>query len=172
MLSKMTSTLPDPFELAPIDNIMPRSHVPTSRFFPASQTDPESVFFSLRLGLARTFQVLPLLSGTVKAARAGTQRGRLVVSGLWQTVDEAFTLVDVRDDPDFDYADLRARQFPTNQWSLQKASKIFELKSPQALEQPVLRAALTLIQGGLVLSVALHHWRSRCLSHVVFLLRT
>ena len=136
---------------------MPRVHVTTARFFPLSQVDPNSIYSSLKTGLARTFRALPLLAGTIKPTSAGRQHGRLVVTAPWQTVDEAFHLVDLRGRSELDYAQLRATHFPTHRWSLLMAVEVGGAPSPQALEQPVLRATLAIIRGGYVFSLHLHH---------------
>ena len=136
---------------------MPRVHITTARFFPLSQVDPNLIYSSLKAGLARTFRALPLLAGTIKPTSAGTQRGRLVVTAPWQTVDEAFQLIDLRGHSELNYAELRATHFPTHQWSLSMAAEVGGAPSPQAVEQPAFRATLAIIPGGYVFSLHLHH---------------
>ena len=172
----MESTLSQPFELSPIDNISPRRHVNYMLFFPDSPIDPLTIFSSLTVGLTRTFQLLPLLSGTVKNTSAASQQGRLIVAEPWHMAEELLTLNDRRDDEDLDYVALRARHFPTSIWSQSIKDKIIDTSRLIEQEPPVLRANLILIRGGLILALSVHHcftdgngtatvirvWRSCC----------
>ncbi|KAL8782459.1 MAG: hypothetical protein Q9213_005353 [Squamulea squamosa] len=146
-----------PFILSPIDSIMPRAAVNRMLFFPSSDRSSDVLSAWLKLGLARLFQHLPILTGTVKLSSSAAQKGRLEVSGPWHKVDDVFIVQDAQDLPDFEYVDFRNKHFPTRQWD-PETSAIFRAYHPSSgLEQPVFRAKLTFVRGGTVFTMAIHH---------------
>ncbi|KAL8764899.1 MAG: hypothetical protein Q9209_007831 [Squamulea sp. 1 TL-2023] len=146
-----------PFILSPIDSIMPRVAVNRLLFFPSSDRSSDMLSAWLKLGLARLFQQLPILTGTVKLSSSAAQKGRLEVSGPWHKVDDVFMVQNAQDLPDFEYVDFRNKHFPTRRWD-QETNAIFRAgPSLFGLEQPVFRAKLTFVRGGMVFTMAIHH---------------
>ncbi len=54
------------FPLSPLDHIMPRRYTFRLLFFPTGNRDPLIITATLKAGLTKTLETLPLLSGTVK----------------------------------------------------------------------------------------------------------
>lgn len=140
-----------------MDCQMPRRHVTKLLFFPSSDLEPASIAESLKKGLELTVQLLPVLSGTVQLSYTGSQSGRLIVAEPYRTVDEMFTVNDLRAHRDYDYDRMREKQFPTHDWSESVKPEFYGFSETQKLDQPVFAAKLNLIKGGSVFAISSHH---------------
>ncbi|KAI4194048.1 MAG: hypothetical protein LQ350_008008 [Teloschistes chrysophthalmus] len=146
----------EPVELSPIDNIAPRRHTHKLLLFPVTDPDLHALKVLLIEGLTRVFDIIPSVAGSIAPCTATSgQRGRSVVTGPFQTAEEALTFQDYRDREDFDYQPLRERGFPTHQWT--NKSILSPLPPLTDTVQPVFRATITLVNGGLILVSAVHH---------------
>ena len=146
-----------PFHLSPMDCQMPRSHVAKVLFFPTSNLEPVSIAESLKKGLKLTVQLLPVLSGTVRLTTIGTQSGRLMVSEPYRTVDEIFSVNDLRAHRDYDYDKIREKHFPTYEWSESRKPDFYGINVAQKVDLPVFTAKVNFIKGGLVFVISCHH---------------
>lgn len=99
-----------PFFLSPIDNIMPTIYSPKLLLFPTPSNDAHVAVESFLHGLRSTFQLIPLLAGTIKAISDGTaQVGTLAITSPWRTVDEIFKVKDMREAKTYSYAASREK---------------------------------------------------------------
>ena len=140
-----------PYLLTPLDNVMPRAHVPKYLFFP----EPDSMstaIDTLRRGLIRLLEDVPLFSGSLKATG---QKGGLCVTAPWSTVEEVFQVKDLSHESELDYQNLRSKHFPP----------VVMLNRPALLpvagmiksEPPVMLVQLNIIKGGMIMVLCVHH---------------
>lgn len=142
-----------PFLLTPIDNAMPRRHVPIILFFP----EPESPGMSaaantLRHGLSKLLEGIPLFSGTVKATG---QRGGLCVTAPWSTIQDIFQMKDLSHESGLDYQDLKSKQFPLEE--LGNLAALLPVAGMMKSEPPVILVQLNIIKGGMIMAMCVHH---------------
>lgn len=141
-----------PFLLTPIDNAMPRNYVPNLLFFPESaRPDMSLVVDTLRDGLSKTLEAIPLLSGTIQSVN---QQGALCVTAPWITVDDIFLVKDLRQKPGPGYQDFRRRQFPLEDLD-QKV--VLPLARMMTSEKTVILVQVNIIKGGIIMALCLHH---------------
>ena len=152
----MDDNTSSPFHLSPIDCLLPRRLTTVVLFFPRSHVEPNTIVESLKKGLELTLQHLPMLSGTVKLSDTGPQSGRLVVSEPHHTVDEMIVVNDLRAHRDYDYDRIRKKHFPTYDWESAKP-EFYAVSPTQKFDLPVFKAKVTLIKGGLVFAISVHH---------------
>lgn len=124
-------------------------------FFPESPgSDVSAVKEALRSGLARTFEALPLLSGTVQLAHKAVQQGTLCVGAPWNSASDVFHARDLRHIKELNYADLRSRHFPVQ--ALDK-STLLPMTDIEAREKAVMLVQVNFIKGGIIVGLCLHH---------------
>lgn len=128
---------------------MPQVYVSQILCFSA---EDRHIFKVLKNGLRRTVQDIPYLLGGLTSQATPRGSTRLVES--YQTVDDLITLVDLSES--LDYALLRANHFPPSSLT-DPAIRPPDTTPPYASPAPVLRARLTLVKGGALLCVAVHH---------------
>lgn len=92
--------------LSPLDHLMPRRYTMKLLYFSLSNPDIVRITSVLKSSLQRTFETLPILSGTVQPASHNTQRGSLCVAAPWNEIDEVFRVNDLSSS-DLDYENLR-----------------------------------------------------------------
>ena len=150
------SCRPDiPFLLSPIDNAIPTIYMPKLLFFPVPEGHTDIAIQSFLHGLRSTFQAIPLLAGTIKAIPDGTaQVGTLGITSPWRTVDEIFTVKDLRKSKKYSYRELRKNGFPPASLPLWD---FVNLRMSRNSNPPVMHVQITLIDGGIVLAPCIHH---------------
>ena len=109
---------------------------------------------TLRSGLARTFEALPLLSGTVQVAHKAVQQGSLYVAPPWKSASDVFHVRDLRHMKQLDYADLRSRHFPSK--ALDR-SVLLPTTDMEAREKAVMLVQVNFIKGGIIVGLCMHH---------------
>ena len=143
--------------LSPIDHIMPRGHLFLLLYFPLSNPDIARVASNFKSGLERTFEALPILSGTIQPACQSEQSGSLCVDAPWNSVDDVFHINDLTSS-DLDYETLRQDHFPLTilgQWNL--FSILTSRPNPFGVENPVMMAQVNFIRNGMILVPFFHH---------------
>ncbi|KAH6660488.1 hypothetical protein BKA67DRAFT_548195 [Truncatella angustata] len=135
--------------LSSVDWLMPRTFINQILCFPRGD---HKVFELLKSSLRRlTVDVPYLLSGVVGQEHP---RGSVRLTEPYQTLDELMTLYD--SSHVLDYATLRANNFPPT--ALTNASiQPPDTTAPFLNPVPVFRAKLSLVKGGAILYVAIHH---------------
>ena len=150
----MESSVREPFFLSPIDNAMPRTYAPPSLLlFPIPQGNIDSAVDTFHAGLRTILQAMPLLTGSLRS-HSTPQMGAVAVTSPWRTVDEIWRLKDLRGRTRYDYSKLRRRGFPTTGFPMWDFS-ILEFYSDN--DPPVMHVQVTLVDGGLVLALCVHH---------------
>lgn len=162
-----------PNSLSPLDWLMPSSYVTQILCFPTpADTNPEAQLTTLRAGLRATCVALPyLLAGVEPQAHP---IGAVQLTAPYQSTEDLFSWQDLRSPaaepphttrsapaPGPDYAALKAAGFPPSLLG----SSVSGLRPPGTTPPlaaggapaPVLRARATVVRGGLLLCVALHH---------------
>ena len=145
------------FSLTPIDHLMTRRHLFFLLYFPLSDPDIARIVSTFKSGLQRTFEALPILSGTVQPARQNEQSGSLCVGAPWNSIDDVFRVNDLTS-YDLDYKDLRRNHFPitlSDQYDL--FSILTSRSNPFQVENPVMMAQINFIRNGMILVPFLHH---------------
>lgn len=158
---------PAPNPLSPLDWLMPHTYIRQMMCFPVSPATPSlaasqnvasesDVVRTLRDALAATAAQVPcLLSRVVSLTHP---HGAVGLSAPYQSVDSLFDVRDVS--RDYNYAALRDRGFPPD--ALGGGGFAPEAAAARSDddgrdEDPVFRARLSLVEGGFVLGVAVHH---------------
>ena len=145
------------FSLSPLDHIMPRFYVVNLLYFPLVHPDIACIASKLKCSLQRTFEALPILSGTVQPAHQSEQSGSLCVSAPWNTIDDVFR-VNHLTSRDLDYEDLRQNHFPmTTSKQHDLLSILYSRPDPLALVNPVMMAQVNFVRNGMILVQFLHH---------------
>ncbi|KZV83898.1 hypothetical protein EXIGLDRAFT_727843, partial [Exidia glandulosa HHB12029] len=133
------------YALSTLDYYVPFAYVPQMLYFRCSEPDVELLRSSVEKLLAR----FHCLAGTLVPAPDDPRPGRLEISAPFLSVDEIFSVKDLRVDPTIDYE--RA----------QVAGEHIHLLTPGWFFAPapaqVMRVQLTLLRGGCTLCWALHH---------------
>lgn len=155
----MASLVDDPFILTPIDNILPRWHVSKLFFFPSSKSvTTVDTIHALRVGLEKTIDAFPLLTGTVQELQQASdheQRGRLCVSAPWQTISHMFSVQDLTHNDALDYPSMRAEAFPIHK--LDPAILLPQDTTLKPDNQSVMLVKVTKIRGGLIVAHSINH---------------
>ena len=148
----MATSEPPPFLLSLIDNVVPRRHTCKVFFFAeAPGSDVSAVVDTLRDGLSKTLKTIIQLSGTVQATG---QKGGLCVTGPWNTIDDIFLVKDLRSNVGLEYRQLKDEKFPLK--DLDK-SLIVPTAGIERDEKPVMLVQLSIINGGIIMVLCLHH---------------
>ena len=154
--SNMSPSEPPTILLSPIDNVMLKAHVNKLLFFPETNSDPADVVQAFREGLRRLITSTPQLGGTIQKVRGGHQKGALCVASPWHQADDIFHVRDLRHlGGELDYTSLRDKHFP----ELQVATEYLvpDIAKAKLLEKPVLLIQVSLITGGFIVTLSLHH---------------
>lgn len=136
---------------------MPR--VPSVKFlyFPISDPDVARITSALKSGLQRTFEALPILSGTVQQQTVRNKQS-LCVGAPWNAVDDVFRARDLTSS-DLDYETIRRNHFPMTPAEQQEDLMSVFLSRPNRLspENPVMMAQVNFVRNGMILVQFLHH---------------
>lgn len=144
----------DPYFLSPIDNILPHIHMFKLHFFDNPDADPSLVIQTLKSSLSRALKIVPMLAGTVKPVSRGIQLGTLAVTAPWYSADEMLKVKDDRGPEGFDYVAFRQKNFPTHELNV---LDFMTLPAPHRFENPAMVVQVNLVNGGLILGIAVHH---------------
>ena len=145
------------FNLFPLDHLMPRVYICTLLYFPLPNPDITRIVSSLKAGLRRTFDTLPILSGTVQLVPHSKQLGSLCVSKPWNEIDEVFHVNDITSS-DLDYENLRRTHFPmTTSREHNLLSVLTSRPEPVGVGHPVMMVQINFIRNGMILIPILHH---------------
>ncbi|KAI4262762.1 MAG: hypothetical protein L6R42_002067 [Xanthoria sp. 1 TBL-2021] len=159
---------PAPIFFTPIDNKMPKIYIGKLLFFPqtASHDDPTGMADALYNGMTHLLAAVPQLGGTLQgaaevreceaAAMIAKQKGTLCAAAPWHGSKDLFSIGDLRDRKDMDYAVMRQRHFPATH--LDRA--VFLPDSAQqngVLDRPVFLVRVNFLRGGLAVALCVHH---------------
>lgn len=145
------------FPLSPLDHLTPRRHLLLFLYFPLTSPDITVIASKLKSSLQRTFETLPILSGTVQPARQSEQSGSLCVGAPWNAVDDVFRVNDLTAS-DLDYENLRQNHFPMTTSQRHDLCSIHTSRPiPFGFENPVMMAQVNFILNGMILVPFLHH---------------
>ena len=136
---------------------MTRRYLVMFLYFPLSNPDIPRIASKFKSSLQRTFETLPILSGTVQPAPQSKQNGSLCVGAPWNNIDDVFRVNDLTSS-DIDYANLRQNHFPmttSDQHNL--LSVLISRPDPLGVENPVMMAQVNFIRNGMILVPILHH---------------
>ena len=140
-----------PYLLTPLDNAMPRNFVPKILFFPEPGSMSTAID-TLRLGLTRLIEDVPLFSGTLKASG---QKGGLCVTAPWSTIEEIFQVKDLSHESGLDYQNLRSKHFPLE--NLGNLAALLPIAGIRKSEPPVILVQLNIVRGGMIMVLCVHH---------------
>ena len=141
-----------PYLLTPIDNVMPRSHVPVFHFLPESEnSDTATTASALRRGLSQLLEGIPLISGTVKPT--GRKGGLCVTPG--NKIEDIFQVKDLSHESELDYQNLESKHFPLE--ALVNLVVLLPLARMMKSEPPVILVQLNIIKGGIIMAMCVHH---------------
>lgn len=150
--AKMTVSAPPPLLLTPMDNLMPRRHVPKLLFFPESPgSDVSTMVKTFRDGLSKSLEAIPTLSGTLRSVG---QKGALCVAAPWSTVDEILQVKDLRHERGMDYRSLRDKGFPVDD---SDKDLLLPMDNLTRSDKPVLLVQINIIKGGIIIALCTHH---------------
>ena len=144
------------FPLSPLDHIMPRRYTFRLLFFPTGNRDPLIITTTLKAGLTKTLETLPLLSGTVKPYLCPTNSGRLCITAPWSSVDDIFH---VAHRLDLSYDEIRNSGFSMLFLEFEDILPMFSNTDidPFSIETPVLMVQINFIKSGMIMGFCLHH---------------
>ena len=135
--------------LSPLDHLMGRRYISKLLYF-ASNSDPAATVATLRSALGRTIAAIPVLAGSVAPIPQKGQKGALSVQKPYHSVDDLFSVKDLRDE--YAYDELRSKQFPTDAIPTDLISPPLAGKNAH-----VMLAQVNLLRGGLLLYVRTNH---------------
>ncbi|KAH9907530.1 transferase family-domain-containing protein [Xylariomycetidae sp. FL2044] len=143
------STLADPTYLSPIDRLMPKAYVSQVICFPS--TDPR-IIQQLEDGLSGVALDLPFLLSGVTDSRS--QMGASHLTEPHQTPGDLISWQDLSSS--IDYGLLKNENFPPSAFNFP------EIRPPVTVPPfpdpaPVFRARISLVKGGCIVLVAVHH---------------
>ena len=142
-----------PYLLTPLDNVMPRSHVPKFHFLPEPEnSDTATTASALRRGLSQLLEGIPLFSGTVKPTG---QKGGLCVTTPCNKIEDIFQVKDLSHESGLDYQNLESKHFPLE--ALVNLVALLPLASMMKSEPPVILVQLNIIKGGMIMAMCVHH---------------
>ncbi|KAI1379599.1 transferase family-domain-containing protein [Hypoxylon crocopeplum] len=134
--------------LSPLDRLMPRGYVRQMLCFPSTHPDVSRV---LRVGLAGVIADLPyLLSGLV----VSDDLRQISLSPAYQGLKDLYSEQDLQGA--IDYAAMKEDCFPPSAFTVPGIVPP-DTQPPLPNPAPVFRAKLSLVKGGYVLCVAVHH---------------
>lgn len=145
------------FTLSPLDHLMPRHYAANLLYFPISNLDTARITSILKSSLQRTFEALPILSGTVQSAPNSEQDGTLCVGAPWNKLDEVFRVNDLSSS-NLDYENLRQNNFPMTASNEHDILTVLRARpNPLGFEHPVMLAQVNFVRNGMILVQFLHH---------------
>ena len=137
---------------------MPRNYSVKALLFPLSSPDVARITSTLKSSLQRTFEALPVLSGTVQRRTVHNKQSQsLCVGSPWNGIDDVFRAKDLTSS-DLDYESLRRNHFPMiplMQYDL--FSVLTSRPDFMGLEHPVMMAQINFVRNGMILAQCLHH---------------
>ena len=148
----MAASEPDSVRLSPLDNIMPRIHIPKLLIFPSN--DPSATASSLRAGLEQLLNALPVLSGVITSMPESAHKGAQHIVGPWKSIEEIFSTKDLTDSDDWDYELLKKEKFPYKKFDPVTLLPISKMAGPSL---DVLAIQANLVRNGVILTFCLHH---------------
>ena len=106
---------------------------------------------TLREGLSKTLEAIPLLSGTVRVV---DEKGAQGVTAPWSTIDDIFQVKDLRREGGLEYQDFKERKF-----SLEGLDGKLVLPWADLMkgEKTVMLVQVNIIHGGIILGLCMHH---------------
>lgn len=138
--------------LSPLDSVMPRTYIRQTLCFPCPPIQPESVAYWLREALEITACQVPYLQSCVAHLKHPYRHGAKALSSPNQTPEDLFNVQDCSHN--WSYEELKSMWFPPS--SLREFQP--EIPRPCAEDREVVfRARLTLLSGGFMLGIAVHH---------------
>ncbi|KAK0635781.1 hypothetical protein B0T17DRAFT_650713 [Bombardia bombarda] len=149
----MTSTNMDLQHLSPLDQLIPRAYFGEILCFPS--TDPR-VFDLVRNGLRSVAVSIPYLTSLVIEDESCKGSGKIKLSEPGRdTIHNMLANGEVKDKETINYQDLRAASFPGGPLN----RPIFQPQIPPlgTLPAPVMRAKVTCVPGGFMLSILVNH---------------
>ncbi|KAM0810260.1 hypothetical protein AB5N19_10608 [Seiridium cardinale] len=145
----MHTKLASSASLSSLDWLMPRTYVNQIICFP---TNSSQVFEILREGLRGTVHDVPhLLSGVEDQEYP---KGSVQLTTPYQAVEDLFSWQDLSGT--LDYSTLKENHFPPSAFTA-PSIRSPETTPPYPTPEPVFRARLSLVKGGVLLCVAVHH---------------
>lgn len=138
------------YSLSPLDHLSLRIHFPKILYFSTPKDDPDETIRVFLDGLAKTLEHLPIYAGSLSLDENADKPGSLAVQAPYLTADQILRIADLREK--YDFAALESKEFPPDGIDL-------GLVWPQAPDSPmpVLMAQLSLIRGGVLLYLGIHH---------------
>ncbi|KAI1776645.1 hypothetical protein F4818DRAFT_411308 [Hypoxylon cercidicola] len=130
--------------LSPLDRLMPRGYVRQLFCFPSAHPDVSRV---LKAGLAGVVADVPYLL-------SGINTQRISLTEPYQTLEDIYSEEDLSDV--VDYVVLKQGNFPPSVFTAPGFIPA-DTQPPLPTPAPVFRAKLSLVAGGFVLCVAVHH---------------
>lgn len=148
----MAASGPPPYLLTPIDNCMPRAHVTKVMFLPEStRSDVSKVVDTLREGLSKTLEAIPLLSGTVRVV---DEKGAQAVTAPWSTIDDIFQVKDLRHEGGLEYQNFKAGNFSLENLD---GKVVLPVAGLMKGEKTVMLVQVNIIHGGMIIALCMHH---------------
>ncbi|KAI1206485.1 transferase family-domain-containing protein [Annulohypoxylon truncatum] len=134
--------------LSPLDKLMPRGYVRQMLCFPSTSAE---VSHTLKTGLARVLADVPyLLAGIITSE----DRKHVSLSECYQTLEDLYSEQDISDA--IDYVVIKQHHFPPSSFAGPGIIPT-DTQPPFPNPTPVFRTKLSLVKGGLILCVAVHH---------------
>ncbi|KAI2464560.1 transferase family-domain-containing protein [Annulohypoxylon bovei var. microspora] len=134
--------------LSPLDRLMPRGYVRQMFCFPSTHAEVPHV---LKAGLAGVAADIPyLLAGIITSE----DRKHVSLGEAYQTLEDLYSEQDLSDA--IDYAVIKEQHFPPSAFTVPGIIPP-DTQPPFPSTAPVFRARLSLVKGGYILCVAIHH---------------
>ena len=143
-----------PLFLSPIDNMMPTVYAPILLFFPTVQEDPHRAAKALFTGFEELLHAMPILTCSITEPTKGPQKGALAATLPRRAAARVWRVRDFRGKEHLKFTRLREEGFPISRfpvWDFTILSFFFDT------DPPAMHAQVTLIDGGLVLAICVHH---------------
>lgn len=133
---------------------MPTVYVSFLLFFPTAEADPHRVERALFMGFEKLLQAMPILTCSITEPMNGPQKGALAATLPRRAAAQVWRVKDFRAKEDLKYPRLREARFPISRfplWDFTTLPFLFDA------DPPALHAQVTLIDGGLVMAMCVHH---------------
>lgn len=138
------------FLLSPLDHLSSRLYFPKLLYFSIPEDGSANIIGIFQDGLAKTLQVLPIYAGSLGLDQDARKQGTLAVVAPYSKADQILRTADLRDK--YDLGAFEAKEFAPDGIDL-------DLVWPQPPDNPVpvLMAQVSLIRGGAILYMGIHH---------------
>ncbi|KAI1460352.1 transferase family-domain-containing protein [Annulohypoxylon moriforme] len=134
--------------LSPLDKLMPRGYVRQMLCFPSTHTE---IAHTLKAGLAGVVADIPyLLAGIITSE----DRKHVSLGESYQSLEDLYSEEDFSDT--IDYAAIKHQHFPPSAFTIPGIIPP-DTQPPFPNPAPVFRARLSLVKGGFILCIAVHH---------------